>query len=379
MNLADYDRSLTIPDASHDPFTATDLASGPLGTGLYLAAHPDPPHPPLNWIKAATGRSVYAGAKAGLLTGAPAIAFTVATATGGRVPDRLHRAALGVIRTHLKAADRRLRTGRPARFESYDLFTGLTGLGAYLLHTDPVAAELAAILDHLALLADPARCNCDGLPLWWVDHAPNVTDPPLAGGHGNLGIAHGIAGPLALLALATIEQTTGPAHAEAIGHYLAIFDHWQQSTTTPWWPHWITLAELDANTSDQPAPGRPSWCYGTPGIARAQQLAGIALGDRDRALTAALALRSCLTDPDQLTHVTDASLCHGWAGIYQTAWRAHQDEPDVIDDHLLSHLADRIRPSGGSDLLEGQPGQALAALTSRHQPNPTWDLLLLLA
>lgn len=382
MNLAEFDHSLTLPAGPTDPTAAVDLAHGPLGAGLYLAAHPRPPHHALTWIRHITTPTVYAGPNAGLLVGAPALAFTVAIATGGRIPARLHRAALAVTRTHLKHADQRLATGRPAAFADYDLFGGLTGLGAYLLHTDPAAPELAAILDHLALLADPARSNSDGLPLWWAGHTPGVNDdPPLEDGHGNLGTAHGIAGPLALLALAAIEGATGPAHLEAIERYLAIFDNWQQPGPAPWWPQWITLAELDADAATQPGPGRPSWCYGTPGIARAQQLAGTALGDRNRARTAALALRACLTDPDQLARITDASLCHGWAGIFQTAWRAHHDDPTIIDPPLLDHLAHRLHTTDpvGEGLLEGRPGQALAALTGTRQTRPTWDRLLLLA
>jgi lantibiotic biosynthesis protein len=380
MNRTDFDRTLTATPVREDETTSSSLAIGPLGTALYLATHPNPPQHPLAWLGASMNPSVFAGARTNLLIGAPALAFTFATITGGTEP-KLHDAVLETIRDHLTQADKRIANGHAAHFEDYDHFSGLTGLGAYLVHTDPAASELTTILDHLALLADPARCNCDGLPLWWVHHAPNTSADPTAykHGHGNFGAAHGIAGPLALLALAAIEDIGGPRHTEAIGHYLAIFDHWQQGDAAPWWPEHITLDELDANAPVKERPGRPSWCYGTPGIARAQQLAGIALGDRDRSILAATALRSSLTDPAQLDLVIDSSLCHGWAGIYQTAWRAAQDEPDIIDQPLLDSLAARIQLSGGYGLLEGRPGQALALLTTEGTTEPSWDLLLLLA
>lgn len=49
-------------------------------------------------------------------------------------------------------------------------------------------------------------------------------------------------------------------------------------------------------------PARPSWCYGTPGLARARQLAGLALRDlaRQEAAEHALASTRCSTTP--MTH-----------------------------------------------------------------------------
>ena len=43
-----------------------------------------------------------------------------------------------------------------------------------------------------------------------------------------------------------------------------------------------TLPELYHGAPDQRVPLRPSWCYRTPGIARAQQLAAITLRDTGR-------------------------------------------------------------------------------------------------
>ena len=58
---------------------------------------------------------------------------------------------------------------------------------------------------------------------------------------------------------------------------------------------------------------------GTPGLARAQQLAALALGDRARQQAAEDALARCLADPVQLARISDPALCHGWAGLLLTA------------------------------------------------------------
>lgn len=85
-----------------------------------------------------------------------------------------------------------------------------------------------------------------------------------------------------------------------------------------WWPERVTRDEHRARRARQKEPLRPSWCYGTPGQARAQQLAGQAIGDTERQRIAEQALLGCVTDERQLTRLTDVSLCHGWAGLAQT-------------------------------------------------------------
>jgi hypothetical protein len=130
--------------------------------------------------------------------------------------------------------------------------------------------------------------------------------------HGNFGLAHGIAGPLALLATALRHGHTVPGQRQAITRICDWLDRWRNGTDShAWWPDLITRAEHRRGELQRPGPRRPSWCYGTPGIARAEQLAGLALGDRDRQRQAEQALAGCLTDDQQLAQLTDASLCHG--------------------------------------------------------------------
>ena len=67
---------------------------------------------------------------------------------------------------------------------------------------------------------------------------------------------------------------------------------------------------------------------GTPGQARAQQLAGLALNNHERARVAERALAGCVLDWQATGLLTDASLCHGWAGVVQALWRATNDALD---------------------------------------------------
>jgi hypothetical protein len=200
-------------------------------------------------------------------------------------------------------------------------------------------------------------------------------------------MAHGIAGPLALLALAQRRGISIDGQAEAIERICSWLDRWRQENTTgPWWPQWISRDECRRGRVGQPGPLRPSWCYGTPGIARAQQLAAIATGDPARLRLAERALAACVSDPEQLDRVTDSGLCHGWAGLFQTAWRASTDDGTGTIAATLSTLADRllryteVGARLGSGLLEGDAGLALALHTvAGYGPTvPGWDACLLI-
>jgi lantibiotic biosynthesis protein len=143
------------------------------------------------------------------------------------------------------------------------------------------------------------------------------------------------------------------------------------------------------STTSKPAAhtsaGLASWCYGTPGIARAGQLAGIALQDQTLQRVYEDALHRCITDPAQLAHVTDSSLCHGWAGLHQTVFRAAGDARTphlsatlpALSNALLAHARPGAPKRPG--LLEGDAGCALALTTIADQaPNNGWDACLLI-
>lgn len=233
--------------------------------------------------------------------------------------------------------------------------------------------------------------SLDGQPLpgWWTNH--DTADHPSsdwAGGHGNLGMAHGISGPLALLSIATRRNVDVPGQADAIGTICTWLDQWRQGDgSQAWWPGFVSMTELSTCTVQQ-GPQRPSWCYGTPGMARAQQLAALALGDRRRQRDAEQALVGCITNNSQLAQLTDTSLCHGWAGLMQATWRSAADagSGSQLAAHLpaLSARLDRqlqlSQQPLTSGLLEGTAGVQLVQATtaSIDPPVSDWDACLLL-
>ncbi|NUT50881.1 MAG: lanthionine synthetase C family protein, partial [Saccharothrix sp.] len=344
------------------------------------------------WVAAMTRGPVTAYPDACLFRGAPAVAFVLRAADRPSYTaaiDTLDGHIATLITQRLDAAHRRIDQGLLPRLREFDLINGLTGLGVYLLHQDGDGVLVREVLSYLVRLAtEPVTVDGDKLPGWWTDNEPaDRPSPQWPGGHANLGIAHGIAGPLALLAHAMIGGTTVPGQAEAIDRICHWLDRWRCGTATrPWWPGTIRPTEWRTGSVDQHGPQRPSWCYGTPGLACAQQLAALALGDPRRQRAAENALAACVTDEQQLALLTDTSLCHGWAGLVQTVRRTAADAgPDTELTDLLPRLHTRFehhlhgrRPTPGDGLLEGTAGITLTR-DAATMPAFRWDACLLIA
>lgn len=343
------------------------------------------------WLAQAAAEDLSIGPGTGLWLGAPAIAFAVATSAPHRyrhAMNRLDAAVVHMTRARLDAADARMAAAARPSLSEFDLVRGLTGLGAYLLHRDPEGELVRLVLDYLVRLTEPVPADDAAgadAPGWWTNDAPS-SQPDLHGGHADLGMAHGIAGPLALLALAKRRGITVAGHGEAVDRICHWLDAWrQQAAAGPWWPQRVTLADLKAGRPSQPGPGRPSWCYGTPGLARAQQLAAIARGDHVRQVAAEHALAGCLADPGQLSRLVDLSLCHGWAGLVATVWYAAPDDAtgglNTHLPHLMHALIDHANAAAATTpdgLIDGRAGVALTLHTIATSASSRWPTCLLI-
>ncbi|KLL11601.1 MULTISPECIES: lanthionine synthetase C family protein [Protofrankia] len=387
---------LTIPARGELGQTAQSLADGAAGIALLHAerAHASAKHweSVQPWLTAATAGRVSVSMNSSLYGGAPAVAFALHTAAGQTrryttARTALDQAVATIAHRRVDAANARIGRGEPVRFTEYDVISGLTGIGAHLLAHAPGDDALGRILTYLVRLTTPINLDGEGLPGWWCSHDPSQGNAPeFAGGHANLGMAHGAAGPLALLALAARAGIRVDSQTDAINALCTFYDRWRQDTPNgPFWPQWINRADQRAARPTQPGPGRPSWCYGTPGIARALQLAGLATGDTTRQNFAEQALATCIADSARLAHLTEAGLCHGWAGLYQTVARAAADATtDTLSRHLptlaASLLLSAPSTSGrAAGLLEGEAGIALVLHSvATGTPATGWDRCLLI-
>jgi hypothetical protein len=119
-------------------------------------------------------------------------------------------------------------------------------------------------------------------------------------------------------------------------------------------------------------------------VARAQQLAGIAVGDPARQQAAEDAIARCVADTTQLGRIVDPALCHGWAGLAATLWYAARDAHTValpaqvprITRLLIQHANDPAPDRSG--LIGSRAGIALTLHTIATATTARWATSLLI-
>jgi hypothetical protein len=275
----------------------------------------------------------------------------------------------------------------------FDLISGLVGIGAYGLQrvlsgAPPRMVEL--VVARLQDLAVPLQAGV----AWSVPEFDSAARPdPVV---FDVGIAHGLAGVVALLA-GCLEQGIAP---EASARLLELSVRALLAQRLP-----------DAYDSRFPAlviPGRSreatrtAWCYGDPGVAAALYRAGNATGRTEwvgAALeTAGLAARRSLSG----SGVTHPCLCHGSAGLAHIFSRFYQwtGQTEFREAALRWYrwtLDMRVQGTGiggyraeqagaeespallDSALLEGSLGIGLVLLAALDSTDPAWDRVLLLS
>ncbi|MFF1870152.1 lanthionine synthetase C family protein [Kitasatospora herbaricolor] len=354
----------------------------------------------------------------GLFAGLAGMAFTTAYLANGQ---RRYRSLLEDIDDNLYARIPQqlpVVDGHGLAVGTFDLVSGWTGVAAHLLSRPPGPDRdrtLGALLSRLVDLCRPCR-DPAGIPAWHTPHALIADEGmrlryPVA--VANCGLAHGITGPLALLAVAHADGPAVPGHTEAIRRAASwLAAQHVDSAHGGGYPSAVACPPAVRNPpavrssplvppgeqAPAPSPARDAWCYGSPGVARALWLAGTALGDSGLTDAATAAVRAVLARPVAWRRIDSPGFCHGIAGLLQVTLRFAADTGDEeigagarrLIDQLLGEYRPQspfgyrsVEPDGTRadrvGLLEGTAGIALALLAAANPEPPAWDRFFLLS
>jgi class I lanthipeptide synthase len=394
-----------FPNSVH--WEPSGVAQGDAGLAL-LCAYLDRYFPTEGWdvvghgfLAAAATHAEQAALGPGLFSGLAGLGFVAAEL--GRDGTRYVRlsstldAALLPATAELARALRGHDRGLPV--SQFDAISGLSGIGAYLLTRRRRPDVDAALVGLLEALVDLTRASADGPPRWFTPVElifDETTAAMYPNGHLNCGLAHGIPGPLALMALAEADGMQVRGMRDAVASIAA----WVQDNRVDdaWGINWPTMVALPGEGRRPDEPSRTAWCYGSPGIARALWLAGTALQDEELRSVATEAMRAVYERPVHARQIDSPTFCHGVAGLLQITLRFAHDTGDrmfcaavaeLTDQVLAAYDPDRLlgfcslEPGGNAidqpGLLDGAPGVALVLLAAATQIEPTWDRLFLLA
>lgn len=333
-----------------------------------------------------------------LFSGATGLAFATHYLSRGtdyrRLLASIDEALLDSLRQQLTDA------GMPHGLASagFDVISGFSGVAAYLLRRRDEATHRALCDDVLRWLI-ALTAEVDGVPRWHTP-GPLIADRMMAARHPqgvlNCGLAHGIAGPLAVLALARLQGVRLAGLTEAIRRsatWLAA-----RHGRDAWGVGFPAAVPLVADPSAEIVPARDAWCYGAPGVARALWLAGRALDDPTLGMFAVVAMAGVMLRPVPARRIDGPGFCHGVAGLLQIALRFSCDSRERLfrdgAQLLTQQLLDQFEPQaplgyrslevGGVRLdkpgvLEGTAGAMLALLAAVSRVDPAWDRLFLLS
>jgi hypothetical protein len=283
----------------------------------------------------------------------------------------------------------------------FDLIVGLSGVAAYLLqrgYEPPTDVALQAILDSLVALTEES----DGIPHWYTpyhllqgegmaEHYPE--------GNLNCGLAHGIPGPLAVMALGLEADLPVEGLREAVARTAQwLVRHQSRDQYGINWPTVVPYCMGGKVEQSQLDSSRAAWCYGAPGVARSLWLAGRALGDEVLQQIAVEGMEAVYLRPVEERRIDSPTFCHGVAGLLQVTLRFSHDTGLPVFAQAASELTDQllslydperalgfcsIEPGGNlvdqPGLLDGAPGVALVLLAASSNVEPTWDRLFLLS
>lgn len=256
---------------------------------------------------------------------------------------------------------------RDVGFADYDLIGGPAGVVlANLVGRQPVRVPVVAE-EHLVALAAPGLTGFligahQGHPLVGWTQGGVVT-----------GLAHGVAGPLAALSLATAHGARSPETVRAIRH-LSSWLLAERATDARGIVSWPRRGPAAGRVG---VVRRQGWCYGSPGVSWALWTAGRAMlhNGLDEGVPvcdeAVAAMRSLCEgyDPDVHLDHDPLAICHGAAGVLliADAFATHAGlvRAAALRDDLADHLRARLDEVARLDatLLSGASGVLAALLT----------------
>ncbi|MCR8966192.1 lanthionine synthetase C family protein [Brevibacillus halotolerans] len=292
----------------------------------------------------------------------------------------------------------------------YDVINGVSGIGRYLLASKQINelySTLQDVLRYLVYLSQPIEWEGGRkIPGWYLTQEMQYLDKDkemYSKGNFNLGFAHGIPGPLALLSLSMREGIEVTGQRDAIHRIAEWLMQWKETDEYGiMWRDRVSLEdELESGFRSQSSFRRDAWCYGTPGVAHSLYLAGEALQDSSYCNLAFQAYDHIFKRPVSDWNLYSDTFCHGKAGLLQMTMRMDMVAGDgryqPYIEYLTETLVNNYNPSvpfGYQDIeprdgervglnkagaLEGAAGIGLALLSASSKQEPIWDQPFLLA
>ncbi|WP_322923288.1 lanthionine synthetase C family protein [Paenibacillus campi] len=283
----------------------------------------------------------------------------------------------------------------------YDVIEGLTGIGRYFIqYYDRDHPAVIDIIQYMIQLTESFVHDQQLVPGWYISSANQFLlheQAKYAQGNFNLGLSHGIAGPLALLSTAWCKAIELPGQYEAIQ---TIVDFYQANSSSDEigtiWPERISFEHYSGSEFMVDIRNNESWCYGYPAICNALLLASEALQNNELQHDTLQTLSGLAKRELQQLSIHSPTFCHGYAGLLHMNARIQLRYPlpelMAVNDRLLQQMMKSFDPqqplgflnveyeesSPHPGLLTGSAGILLVLAEYMHGHYSSWDHIFLL-
>lgn len=291
--------------------------------------------------------------------------------------DKLVRWVAEDLLTRVRRETERRAEGPGVPWQSYDIVSGIGGLVRLLVvclvdggmpeeTANIVRTAVHAGTGHLAAVLRPVTVDGYEVPGWWVpSHLQPVPEDEAAYPRGdfNAGLAHGVAGPLAVLTAADRHGFAAAGTADSVRYgarWLA--DKALRDSAGPYWPCRVSFGE-ETGLARGPVITRSAWCYGAAGVSVALHAAGEHWQRPDWCALAESGITSVFERPRQDWALEGPTVCHGTAGLLAAVNLVGVAGRDA--DLLAAELAedfDDTAPFGHRHAVRGTDGLDVAGL-----------------
>ncbi|CEK36653.1 Lanthionine synthetase C family protein [[Clostridium] sordellii] len=211
--------------------------------------------------------------------------------------------------------------------DNYDIISGVSGIAAYLLffedeYIKECISEINKYLIEKIILEK--EVNGYKVPGWYIKPEDvNLEDKKnYKTGLFNLGLAHGICSPLAVLGISKKSGIIVDNQTKAIDYILDTLNKLKiEENNSIFWNEMISFNEfIDFNSNSYTYGSRASWCYGTPGISRSMYIASESIEKKDTSNLSSKAFSTMCNESNRSKWMLNSpTLCHGYAGVLSIA------------------------------------------------------------
>ncbi|MBS4192865.1 lanthionine synthetase C family protein [Bacillus sp. FJAT-49705] len=285
----------------------------------------------------------------------------------------------------------------------YDVIEGLTGIGRYLIQLDDSESRKATIkaVRYLVSLTNDILCDNHIVHGWYISQENQFLENEknmYPKGNFNLGLSHGIAGPLSFLSSAYSSGIIIEGQKEAIEKIVSFYKTWAQKDQYGMvWPDRVKFEEFVSREKDDIPVNNESWCYGIPGISHSLMLAAGALEDASLMKYSIDAFEEIFSRPESIWSIKSPTFCHGYAGLLYITQKFYLNNPNSqlegFRTKLIKYILNQYNEElpfgfldydhrGGAQnpgLLLGTAGILLVLISLLKNETAEWDSIFLLS